>query len=135
MTLITNLYSDPNALLQLKTWNCAAQKNRNGRYVYTGNSDIWAAIIPGITSQCVVAFSLDTSSRVNFKLENCREVYRSSATLAGIYSGIGNCSLHCSNGNGVSMTVNRIGVYSQDDWNRLRQYGLDWFDGDLMPLQ
>ena len=134
MTLITNLYSDPNALLQLKTWNCGAQKNRNGRYVYTGNSDIWAAIIPRITSHCVVAVSLDTSRLVNFKLENCSEVYRSSATLAGIYSGIGNCSLHCSNGNGVSMTVNRIGVYSQDDWNRLRQYGLDWFDGDLMPL-
>lgn len=134
MSLITNLYADPKALLQLRTWGCAAQKNSNGQYVYTGDTSIWAVIMSGIKPQRVVAVSFDTSSRDNFTLENCRAIYKSSTTLAGIYSGIGNCSLHCSDGNGVSATVNRIGLYSQDDWNRLRQYGLEWFDGDTMPI-
>lgn len=132
MSLITNLYNDPNALRKLRLWVCDAQKNSDGKYVYTGNDDNWAAIFSGITLGDVVAVDFSTSSRDNFQLESCREIYRGSTTLAGVY-GSGNCSLYCRNGNGVSVTVNRIGVYSQDDWNRLRQYGLDWFDGDTMP--
>ena len=133
MSLITNLYADPNAFQQLDNWGCTPQRNSEGKYVYTGSTDVWAAIMNGITPQSVVLVSFETSSRDKFTLENCSEIYKSSTTLAGIYSGIGNCSLHCTNGNGVSATVNRIGVYTQDDWNRLRQYGLDWFDGDTMP--
>lgn len=82
----------------------------------------------------MVAVDFSTSRRDAFKLENCQTIYSGSTTLAGVY-GIGNCSLYCSGGEGVSVTVNRIGLYSQDDWERLRQYGLDWFDGDTMPLQ
>ena len=133
MSLITNLYADPNALQQLDTWFCAARKNSGGKYVYTGDNNVWSAVMHGITSQCVVLVSFETSSRDKFTLENCSEIYKSSTTLAGIYTG-GNCSLYCTgDGNGVSATVNRIGVYTQDDWNRLRQYGLEWFDGDTMP--
>lgn len=133
MSVILNLYANPNAFLKLDNWGCSYQKNSEGKYVYTGSTDVWAAIMHGITPQRVVVVSFETSSRDNFKLENCREIYKSSTTLAGIYSGIDNCSLYCTKGKGVSATVNRIGMYTQDDWNRLRQYGLEWFDGDTMP--
>ena len=134
MSLITNLYADPNALQQLDNWLCNARKNSDGKYVYTGNNNDWAVILQGVTHGCVVAVDFSTSRRDAFKLENCQTIYNGHTTLAGVY-GIGNCSLYCSGGEGVSVTVNRIGLYSQDDWERLRQYGLDWFDGDTMPLQ
>lgn len=133
MTLITNLYADPKALHALNTWLAGTTQNSDGKYVYTGHAHDWAALLHGATPGWVVAVDFSTSRRDAFKLENCREIYRSSTTLAGVYE-IGNCSLYCSDGEGVSATINRIGMYSQDDWNRLRQYGLDWFDGDTMPL-
>lgn len=80
----------------------------------------------------MIAVDFNTNRRDAFDLESCKVIYKSSTTLAGVYKGGGNCSLYCSGGNGVSVTVNRIGLYSQDDWDRLRQYGLDWFDGDTM---
>lgn len=133
MSVITNLYTDPKALQPLGTWWCDHTQNSDGKYVYTGNNDTWAAILHGIKRDCVVAVDFTTDRRDAFELESCQVIYRGSTTLAGVYKGGGNCSLHCSGGRGVSVTVNRIGLYSQDDWNRLRQYGLDWFDGDLMP--
>lgn len=134
MSLITNLYADPKALLALAPWNAAVVENGDGKHVYTGLSYSWSAILKGITPYCVVAVDFSTSRRDAFILENCRTIYNGHTTLAGVY-GTGNCSLFCRNGNGVSATINRIGVYSQADWERLRQYGLDWFDGDTMPLQ
>lgn len=134
MSLITNLYADPKALHALGTWMAGVEKNSDGKYVYTGHAHNWAVLLSGIASGCVVAVDFSTSRRDTFKLENCRTIYSGSTTLAGVY-GSDNCSLYCSDGNGVSVTVNRIGVYSQDDWERLRQHGLDWFDGDTMPLQ
>lgn len=134
MSPITNLYADPNALQQFNVWLCNARKNSDGKYVYTGKNNVWAAVFQGVPSGCVLAIDFDASRRDVFKLEGCNETYRGSTTLAGVYTG-GNCSLYCTgDGNGVSVTVNRIGVYSQDDWNRLRQYGLEWFDGDTMPI-
>lgn len=134
MSLITNLYTDPKALRALTTWMAGVKKNSDGKYVYTGQAQNWSAILPGIAHGCVVAVDFSTSRRDAFKLEGCQTIYSGSTTLAGVY-GTGNCSLACTDGEGVSVTVNRIGVYSQDDWERLRQYGLDWFDGDTMPLQ
>lgn len=134
MSLITNLYADPKALRPLATWLAGIEKNSDGKYVYTGQAHNWAAILHGVTHDCVVAVDFSTSRRDAFRLENCQEIYRDTTTLAGVYQ-TGNCSLLCDDGEGVSATVNRIGMYSQDDWNRLRQYGLDWFDGDTMPLQ
>lgn len=133
MSLITNLYADPNALRPLDIWLCDARKSGDGKYVYTGHAHDWAVMLHGVTHGCVVAVDFSTSRRDAFKLENCQTIYNGHTTLAGVY-GIGNCSLYCSGGEGVSATINRIGMYSQDDWNRLRQYGLDWFDGDTMPL-
>lgn len=134
MSLITNLYADPNALQQLDIWRCNARKNSDGKYVYTGVNNVWSVLFHGITSGCVLAIDFDASRRDVFKIEGCTDMYRGSTTLAGVYTG-GNCSLYCTGaGNGVSATVNRIGVYTQDDWNRLRQYGLEWFDGGTMPL-
>lgn len=135
MSLITNLYGDSKALRPLDIWQCDREQNSDGKYVYTGTSDVWAALLSGIKRDCVIAVDFTTDRRDAFDLENCQMTYRSSTTLAGVYYGVGNCSLHCRGGNGVSVTVNRIGMYSQDDWERLRQYGLDWFDGDTMPLQ
>lgn len=134
MSLITNLYTDPKALRALATWNAAVAGNGDGKHVYTGSSDNWSAILRGITPYCVVAVDFSTSRRDAFKLENCQTIYNGHTTLAGVYES-GNCSLYCTDGDGVSATINRIGMYSQDDWQRLRQYGLDWFDGDTMPLQ
>lgn len=134
MSLITNLYADPKALRSLNVWGCDADKNSDGKYVYTGHASNWGAILRVVASGCVVAIDFSTSRRDAFKLENCQTIYNGHTTLAGVYD-IGNCSLYCSGGEGVSVTVNRIGLYSQDDWQRLRQYGLDWFDGDTMPLQ
>lgn len=134
MSLITNLYADPKALRPLATWLAGIEKNSDGKYVYTGQAHKWAAILHGVTHDCVVAVDFSTSRRDAFRLENCQEIYRDTTTLAGVYQ-MGNCSLLCDDGEGVSATVNRIGMYSQDDWNRLRQYGLVWFDGDTMPLQ
>lgn len=134
MSLITNLYGDPKALHALVTWMANATQNGDGKYVYTGIARRWAAVLSGVPRGCVVAFDFSTSRRDVFRLENCREIYRDTTTLAGVYQ-IGNCSLFCDDGDGVSATINRIGMYSLDDWNRLRQYGLDWFDGDTMPLQ
>ena len=133
MSLITNLYADPKALRSLNVWQAIADKNSDGKYVYTGLSDVWAAVLPGIKRDYVVAVDFTTDRRDAFDLEGCQMTYRSSTTLAGVYGGVGNCSLRCRGGNGVSATVNRIGLYSQDDWERLRQYGLEWFDGDTMP--
>lgn len=135
MSLITNLYGDPKALRPISPWCADAAKNNGGKYTYTGNSTNWALIIYGVTRGCVVAVDFSTSRRDAFGLEGCQVIYKSSTTLAGVYKGSGNCSLYCSGGEGVSATVNRIGLYSQDDWKRLQQYGLDWFDGDLMPRQ
>lgn len=132
MSLITNLYADPKALRSLKVWGAIADKNSDGKYVYTGKAHKWAAILNGIASGCVAVVDFSTSRRDAFKLENCQTIYSGTTTLAGIYKS-GNCSLYCSDGEGVSVTINRIGVYSQDDWQRLRQYGLEWFDGDTMP--
>lgn len=132
MSLITNLYADPKALRSLTVWGVIADKNSDGKYVYTGHAREWAAILKGIASGCVVVVDFSTSRRDAFKLENCQTIYSGTTTLAGIYEG-GNCSLYCKDGDGVSATINRIGVYSQDDWQRLRQYGLEWFDGDTMP--
>lgn len=132
MSLITNLYADPKALRSLTVWWVTADKNSDGKYVYTGHASEWAAILKGIASGCVVVIDFSTSRRDAFKLENCQTIYSGTTTLAGIYEG-GNCSLYCKDGDGVSATINRIGVYSQDDWQRLRQYGLEWFDGDTMP--
>lgn len=134
MSLITNLYADPNALHALNTWMAGTAQNSDGKYVYTGHSHDWAVLLSGVTPGWVVAVDFSTSRRDAFKLENCQTIYKSSTTLAGVYQ-MGNCSLYCSGGDGVSATINRIGMYSQDDWNRLRQYGLDWFDGDTMPLR
>lgn len=134
MSLITNLYGDPKALLPINTWQADAAKNSDGKYTYTGHGNDWSVVFSGIKPGLVLVIDFSTSRLDAFKLENCREIYRSSTTLAGIYTGTGNCSLYCNNGEGVSATINRIGMYSQDDWNRLRQYGLDWFDGDTMPL-
>lgn len=133
MSLITNLYADPKALRHLNNWNCVCEQNSDGKYVYTGHANDWAAILSGIKRGCVIAVDFSTSRRDAFNLESCQVIYKSSTTLAGVYEGGANCSLYCSGGNGVSATVNRIGLYSQDDWDRLRQYGLDWFDGDTMP--
>lgn len=134
MSDITNLYADPNALQQLDVWLCDARKNSDGKYVYTGNNNVWSAVLRGVLSGCVLAIDFDASRRDVFKLEGCTEICRGSTTWAGVYTG-GNCSLYCTgDGNGVSATVNRIGMYTQDDWNRLRQYGLEWFDGDTMPV-
>lgn len=134
MSLITNLYADSKALRPLSPWGCDRNKNSDGKYVYTGNTRNWAALLSGITPGFVVAVDFSTSRRDAFKLENCQTIYSGSTTLAGVYES-GNCSLYCSDGVGVSATINRIGMYSQDDWKRLRQYGLDWFDGDTMPWQ
>lgn len=134
MSLITNLYTDSKALRQLGNWNCDCNQNSDGKYVYTGRENVWAVVLHGIKRDCVIAVDFNTDRRDAFALEGCRVIYKSSTTLAGVYKGVGNCSLHCSGGKGVSATVNWIGLYSQDDWNRLRQYGLDWFDGDTMPL-
>ena len=134
MTYITNLYADPKALRPLNTWMAGVEENSDGKHVYTGNAHNWAVILPGATHDCVVAVDFSTSRRDAFKLENCQTIYNGHTTLAGVY-GDGNCSLYCSDGEGVSVTINRIGMYSQDDWGRLRQYGLVWFDGDTMPLQ
>ncbi len=133
MSLITNLYANPKALRPLVAWNCDCKQNSDGKYVYTGHADVWAAVLGGIKQGCVIAVDFNTDRRDAFNLESCQVIYKSSTTLAGVYKGGGNCSLHCSGGNSVSATVNRIGLYSQDDWERLRQYGLDWFDGDTMP--
>lgn len=132
MSLITNLYANPKALQPLVTWNCDCKRNSDGKYVYTGQADVWSAVFHGIKQGCVIAVDFNTNRRDAFDLESCQVIYKSSTTLAGVYKGGGNCSLRCSGGNGVSVTVNRIGLYSQDDWDRLRQYGLDWFDGDTM---
>lgn len=132
MSLITNLYANPKALRPLGAWNCGCKQNSDGKYVYTGQADVWSAILTGIKRGCVIAVDFNTDRRDAFNLERCHVIYKSSTTLAGVYKGGGNCSLYCSGGNGVSVTVNRIGLYSQDDWDRLRQYGLDWFDGDTM---
>lgn len=132
MSLITNLYADPKALRQLVAWNCGCKQNSDGKYVYTGQADVWAAVLHRIKQGCVIAVDFNTSRRDAFKLENCQTIYSGTTTLAGIYEE-GNCSLYCKDGDGVSATINRIGVYSQDDWQRLRQYGLEWFDGDTMP--
>lgn len=132
MSLITNLYANPKALQPLGAWNCDCKQNSDGKYVYTGHADVWAVILHGIKQGCVIAVDFNTNRRDAFGLENCQVIYKSSTTLAGVYKGGGNCSLYCSGGNGVSVTVNRVGLYSQDDWDRLRQYGLDWFDGDTM---
>lgn len=132
MSLITNLYANPKALQPLGAWNCDHKQNSDGKYVYTGKADSWAVILHGIKQGCVIAVDFNTNRRDAFDLESCQVIYKSSTTLAGVYKGGGNCSLYCSGGNGVSVTVNRIGLYSQDDWDRLRQYGLDWFDGDTM---
>lgn len=134
MSLITNLYADPKALRSLRVWGAIADKNSDGKYVYTGNNNVWAAILSGIKQGYVIAVDFNTDRRDAFKLENCQTIYSGTTTLAGVYDA-GNCSLYCSDGDGVSATVNRIGVYSQDDWKRLRQYGLEWFDGDTMPWQ
>lgn len=134
MSLITNLYADPKALRNLNTWMAGVNKNSDGKYVYTGHAHDWAVILSGVASGWVVAVDFSTSRRDAFKLENCQTIYRGTTTLAGVYES-GNCSLYCSDGDGVSATINRIGVYSQDDWQRLRQYGLEWFDGDTMPRQ
>lgn len=133
MSIITNLYADPKALRQLNNWNCACEQNSDGKYVYTGNNNVWAAVLHGIKRGCVIAVDFNTDRRDAFDLESCQVIYKSSTTLAGVYKGGGNCSLYCNGGKGVSVTVNRISLYSQDDWDRLRQYGLDWFDGDTMP--
>lgn len=135
MSLITNLYGNPKALRQLNNWNCVCEQNSDGKYVYTGHANDWAAILSGIKPGCVIAVDFSTSRRDAFKLESCQTIYSGSTTLAGVYEGGANCSLYCSNGKGVSATINWIGMYSQDDWQRLRQYGLDWFDGDTMPWQ
>lgn len=134
MSGITNLYANPKALRPLGAWNCDCNQNSDGKYVYTGHNNVWAAILHGIKQGYVIAVDFNTDRRDAFKLENCRTIYNVHTTLAGVYD-TGNCSLFCSGGEGVSVTVNRIGLYSQDDWERLRQYGLDWFDGDTMPLQ
>lgn len=135
MSLITNLYADPNALQQLKVWACNSRKNSDGKYVYTGSNNTWSALFHGIPLGCVLAIDFDSSRRDSFMIEGCTDMYRGSTTWAGVYTTGGNCSLFCTgDGNGVSATVNRIGVYTQDDWNRLRQYGLEWFDGGTMPL-
>lgn len=134
MTLITNLYADPKALHALNTWLAVTTQNGDGKYVYTGHNRNWSVALQGVTPGWVVAVDFNTSRRDVFSLEHCQMIYKSSTTLAGVY-GSDNCSLYCSDGEGVSVTVNRIGMYSLDDWNRLRQYGLDWFDGDTMPLQ
>ena len=134
MTLITNLYADPKALHALNTWLAGTTQNGDGKYVYTGHNRNWPVALQGVTPGWVVAVDFNTSRRDVFSLEHCQMIYKSSTTLAGVY-GSDNCSLYCSDGEGVSVTVNRIGMYSLDDWNRLRQYGLDWFDGDTMPLQ
>ena len=134
MSLITNLYGDPKALHALATWMTNATQNSDGKYVYTGTSRKWSALLSGVPRGCVVALDFSTSRRDVFRLENCQEIYSDTTTLAGVYQ-MGNCSLFCDDGEGVSATINRIGMYSLDDWNRLRQYGLDWFDGDTMPLQ
>ena len=134
MSIITNLYADPNALHALNMWMAGTAQNSHGKYVYTGHSHDWSVLLSGVTPGCVVAIDFDASRRDVFNLEGCTDMYRGSTTLAGVYTG-GNCSLYCTgDGDGVSATVNRIGVYTQDDWNRLRQYGLEWFDGDTMPL-
>lgn len=133
MSLITNLYADPKALRPHGAWNCNGEQNSDGKYVYTGYTDVWAVVLSGIKQGYVIAVDFNTDRRDAFSLESCQVIYKSSTTLAGVYKGDANCSLHCSGGNGVSATVNRIGLYSQDDWDRLRQYGLDWFDGDTMP--
>lgn len=134
MSLITNLYADPKALRTLKPWNVSTAKNGDGKYVYTGHANEWSAILQGATRYCVVAVDFSTSRRDAFILENCRTIYNGHTTLAGVFD-TGTCSLYCRNGNGVSATINRIGMYSQADWERLQQYGLDWFDGETMPLQ
>lgn len=134
MSLITNLYGDPKALLPINMWLADAAKNSDGKYTYTGHGHDWSVLFSGIKPGLVLVIDFSTSRRDAFKLENCQRIYSSSTTLAGVY-GSGSCSLYCSDGYGVSVTINRIGMYSQDDWNRLRQYGLDWFDGDTMPLQ
>ncbi len=134
MSLITNLYANPKALRNLNVWMAGVNKNSDGKYVYTGHARDWAVILNGVASGCVVVVDFSTSRRDAFKLENCQTIYSGTTTLAGIYES-GNCSLYCTDGDGVSATINRIGVYSQDDWQRLRQYGLEWFDGDTMPWQ
>lgn len=115
MSIITNLYANSKALLQLGNWNCDCKQNSNGKYVYTGRNNIWAAVLHGVTPGWVVAVDFNTDRRDAFSLGGCQVIYKSSTTLAGVYEGVGNCSLHCSGGDGVSATVNRIGLYSQDD--------------------
>lgn len=134
MSLITNLYADPKALRSLNTWMAGVNKNSDGKYVYTGKTNDWSVILSGVASGWVVAVDFSTSRRDAFKLENCQTIYSGTTTLAGVYES-GNCSLYCRDGDGVSATINRIGMYSQDDWQRLRQYDLEWFDGDTMPRQ
>ena len=122
MTLITNLYTAPKALRNLNVWSATADKSSNGKYVYTGYNHDWAVLLSGVASGCVVAVDFSTSRRDAFKLENCQTIYSGSTTLASVYES-GHCSLYCSDGDGVSAT----------DWGTLRQYGLDWFDGEYAP--
>ena len=151
MTFVRNLSLNQNALKRVTTWgpsgeSVAVKQNDDGSWTYTCPSNL-SVVVPFDASNAYWTVGLsyvsvmycDPVDGVVWKEGFDRSVLKDGAKdgiwhvrttpAAPTSSPFWHPQFTCAN----PVTIRRLGLYTESDWQELHQLGLDWFDADLMP--
>lgn len=152
MTFVRNLSLNQNATKRVETWSPSGEsvtvkQNDDGSWTYTcpspgsvvvpfnGSTPYWT---PG--SSYVSVMHCDPVDGVNWRNSFNLSVLKD-GTRDGVWhvrttptpvtgSPFWHPQFTCTN----PVTIRRLAIYTESDWQELQPLGLDWFDANLMPL-
>ena len=151
--VITNLSVNPNALRALRSWSPSGesvtkQQNDDGSWTYTIPSDV-SVVVPFNTSapywtpglSYVSVIYVDPVAGIKWGTGSGLTVLKNGSS-DGIWhvrttpssdadAPFWQPQFTCAN----PVTIRKLAIYTESDFQDLQPLGLDWFDADLMPLK
>lgn len=149
---LVNLSVNPNALKRVTTWSPAGEsvsvrQNDDGSWTYTGAYG-GSVVVPFDSSNALwtpgeeYVFVMHCDPVSTLKWVGPETVVRD-----GSADGVWHVRYKPADGQASApfwhpqfscpdaVTIRRLGIYTQSDFDQLQSLGLDWFDGDLMPRE
>ena len=150
--VIANLSVDPNALRALRSWNPSGesvtkQQNDDGSWTYT-ISGARSVVVPFYLSapywapglSYVSVMYVDPVAGIEWGTGSGLTVLKNGSSDGiwhvrttpdtGTDAPFWHPQFTCAN----PVTIRKLALYAESDWQALQPLGIDWFDGDLMPL-